>query len=87
MNFLKVNCDHGDRPLHAVVGGSNMTESLFICRTWFGDLARPGQLDWRGCRVVMGDTSELKLNYQVLVNIDGSARLEWQDWKQVNNTK
>ena len=68
--------------MHTVMGGTNTTESLFVCRTGGGDLSRPGQLDWKGCRVVTGETSEVLLHYQVLVNMDGSARLEWQDWKQ-----
>jgi len=81
---FEVNADHGERPLHSVVGGSNHSESLFVCRSpsGGGDSSRPGQLSWKGCLVVTGDTSNVYPHYQVLVNVDGSARLEWADWKQ-----
>ena len=70
--------------MHAVIGGTNMTETLFVCRTrGGGELSRPGQLDWKGCHVVIGqDNTETFQQYQVLINADGSARLEWVDWKQ-----
>ena len=72
----------GQRPLHAVVGGSNGTQSLFVCRG--GDeLSFPGQLSWDGCfTVVGGGTIQLFHRYQVLVNEEGSARLEWMNWQQ-----
>ena len=70
--------------MHAVMGGTNMTETLFVCRTngGGGELSRPGQLDWKGCHVVLGQNTETFQQYQVLINADGSARLEWVDWKQ-----
>jgi hypothetical protein len=79
-----VNADFGERPPNAVIGGTNSTESLFVCRSpgGGGDISRAGQLSWQGCAAVMGATTQVYKHYQVLVNVDGSARLEWQDWKQ-----
>ena len=69
-------------PLHAVVGGSNGTQSLFVCRAG-DDLSFPGQLSWDGCLTVVGGASiQLFHRYQVLVNEEGSARLEWIPWRQ-----
>ena len=63
---MQINAEDGDRPMHSVVGGTNNTESLFVCRTGgANDLARPGQLDWKGCCVVTGETSKVFLQYQV----------------------
>ena len=78
----KVDAEMGQRPLHAVVGGSNGTQSLLVCRA--GDeLNFPGQLSWDGCfTVVGGGTIQLFHRYQVLVNEEGSARLEWINWQQ-----
>ena len=44
----------------------------------------PGQLSWEGCLTVVGGGWQPKLfhRYQVLVNEDGSARLEWIPWRQ-----
>ena len=43
-----------------------------------------GQLSSKGCLTVLpgGSGSKLFLDYQVLVNEEGSARLEWKDWEQ-----
>jgi len=77
-----VDAEGGQRPLHAVVGGTNGTQSLFVCRAG-DDRNFPGQLSWDGCFTVVGGSSiQLFHRYQVLVNEEGSARLEWVKWQQ-----
>ncbi len=70
--------------MHAVVGGTNGSESMFVCRSpgGGGDLSRAGQLSWDGCSVAESGSTKVYKTYQVLVNVDGSARLEWKDWRQ-----
>ena len=64
------------------MGGTNGTQSLFVCRAG-SDNSFPGQLSWDGClTVVQGWQSQLFNKYQALVNEEGSARLEWQEWRQ-----
>ena len=55
--LLQINSQNGQRPLHAVVGGSNGSESLFVCRAPGGgrEASRPGQLDGQGCLTVIPD--------------------------------
>lgn len=79
-----MDAENGERPPYAVAGGRNNSEQLFVCRA--GDHQQfPGQLSWEGCMTTAGGGGwrpRLFHHYQVLVNEDGSARLEWASWRQ-----
>ena len=70
--------------MHAVDGGMNGSTVLFVCRAKQGGTDYDvGHLDWTGCHTMTGRVMTLrKNNYQVLVNLDGSARLVWREWNQ-----
>ena len=79
-----MNAKNGSRPLYAVQGGHNGTNnSFFICRSGQGGADYDiGHLTWEGCNILTGEILQLRQKYQVLVNLEGSARLVWKSWQQ-----
>ncbi|XP_059094210.1 protein unzipped-like isoform X2 [Tigriopus californicus] len=81
-----VSAKNGDFPPESVKGGQNGTSDYKVCRAALagGGGYHAGQLRAQACRIVVGDVILSYRNYQVLVSIDGAARLEWERWKQFN---
>ena len=81
---LQLNAENGSRPLYSVQGGHNGTNnSFFICRSSQGGTDYDiGHLTWEGCNILTGEILQLRVKYQVLVNLEGSARLKWKNWQQ-----
>ena len=82
-----MNAENGSRPLYSVQGGHNGTNnSFFICRSSQGGTDYDiGHLTWEGCHILTGEILQLKQKYQVLVNLEGSARLVWKNWQQFSH--
>ena len=70
--------------MYAVQGGHNGTNnSFFVCRSSQGGTDyEVGHLTWEGCNILTGEILQLRQKYQVLVNLEGSARLVWKNWQQ-----
>ena len=70
--------------MYSVQGGHNGTNnSFFICRSSQGGTDYDiGHLTWEGCNILTGEILQLRVKYQVLVNLEGSARLMWKNWQQ-----
>ena len=81
---MQLNAENGSRPLYSVQGGHNGTNnSFFICRSSQGGTDYDiGHLTWEGCNILTGEILQLRQKYQVLVNLEGSARLIWKTWQQ-----
>ena len=80
-SLLQIEAQNGQKPWHAVVGGSNGSESLFVCRAPGGgrEASRPGQLGGQGCSTVIPGGGignvQLLVNLIFILSLGGASKL------------